>query len=145
MFALQKCIVFYWYNQFHASNYCQHLYANQNELFLVLILLQLSLMITPIVTMTWFNCYKVFQKFYYADTKDTVFDWFRFLVCMKYFQFLFELIILEVQLIASLELRFSVLSLSFNSSSPPSDEMGVNQQIPLFHHLLVLYHLILLL
>ena len=49
----------------------------------------------------WLNC--CFSKFYYADTKDTVFVLFLIsylvlfaLICMNYIQLLFVLIILEV-------------------------------------------------
>ena len=66
----------------------------------------LYLMFTPIVVLTWLNCCKVFWWFYYANTKDIVLVWFHFLVCINYFQLLFALIILEVELIVCVELRF---------------------------------------
>ena len=55
------------------------------------------------------NCFKRFWRFYYADTKDIVFVWFQFLVCVNYLQFLFVLIILEFWLIVCVQLRFCFL------------------------------------
>ena len=79
----------------------------------VIITSLLSAMRAPVVTMTWLNCYKAFWWFYYAATKATLFVWFRILVCLNYFQFLFVLIILGIWLIVCLELRFLILFLRF--------------------------------
>ena len=73
----------------------------------------LSLMITPIVITIWLICYKKFQWFYYADPKDMVFVWFNFLVCMNYFQLLFELITFAAWLPVCLESRFWFMFLFF--------------------------------
>ena len=45
----------------------------------------LSSMFTPIIIMTWLNYCKMFWWLYYVDTKNIVFAWFHYLVCMNYF------------------------------------------------------------
>ena len=73
---------------------------------LVFITSRLLSIYIPIVIMTWLNHCKAFCWFCYADTKDILSTWFYFLVCMNYIQLLYVLIILEVWLIVSFELRF---------------------------------------
>ena len=65
------------------------------------------------IIMIWLKYCKVFWWFYCADTKDIVSFWFRFLVCLNYFQLLYALIMIEVWLIVCLELRFWFLLLFF--------------------------------
>ena len=67
--------------------------------------------LSPIMIMTWLNCCKLFWWFHCVDTKDKVFDWFSFLVCMTGFQRLFLLKILEAWLIVCFGLRFCFLFL----------------------------------
>ena len=105
----------------------------------------LSFLITPIVITTWLNCYKTFWWIYYTGTKDTVFVWFHFLVCMNYFQLLFVLVILEVWSIVCLELLLWLLLLLLLFLYHTLVLVWVvNQRFLLFHHLLVFYYLILL-
>ena len=66
----------------------------------------LPLVITSIFIRTWLCWCKMFRWFYCADTKDIVFIWFRFIVFMGYYQFLFVLVILEIKSIPGLQLRF---------------------------------------
>ena len=68
-------------------------------------------LLSLIIKMTWLNCCKVFWWFYCFDTEDTIFFWFRCLVCKNYFQLLFVLIILEVTLIVCFKLMFLILFL----------------------------------
>ena len=86
-----------------------------------------SLVITPIVITTWLNCCKAFWWFYYVD----VFVWFRFLVCMYHFQLLLGSIILEVWLIAFVELRFWSLFLFL---------LLLHYLLVVIHHLILLFH-----
>ena len=71
---------------------------------LVIIASLFSQICTPIIIMTWLNCFKLFWRFYYIDAKDIIFAWFHFLVCLNYFQLLFAQIILEFRFIICLEL-----------------------------------------
>ena len=64
-----------------------------------------TIIFSSMIIMTWLNCCKLFLRFYYADTKDTVFAWFHFLICMDCFQHLFVQVLLEVWFIICLELK----------------------------------------
>ena len=66
-------------------------------------------LLSPIIVMIWPNYCKYFWWFYCVNGKDIAFVWFRFLVCIDYFQHLFMITILEVWLIVCLELRFSII------------------------------------
>lgn len=92
----------------------------------------LSSMCAPISIMTTLNYNKGFRWFYYADAKDLVLVWFRFLVCKNSFQLLIVPVIMETCLIVCLKLLFLIVFLLLR----------------LLHHLLevewVVYQLILL-
>ena len=62
----------------------------------------MSLIFTPINTVTWLNFCKVFCWFCCDDTKNIIFIWFHFLVCMNYLRILFLRKILGVWLIVRL-------------------------------------------
>ena len=66
----------------------------------------LSPMSGSIVIITLLNYCKAFCWFSWVVTKDIIFVWFRFWVCMNYFQLLIVLIILKIWFIVFLELRF---------------------------------------
>ena len=44
---------------------------------LVIIASLFSQICTPIIIMTWLNCFKLFWRFYYTDAKDIIFAWFH--------------------------------------------------------------------
>ena len=44
-----------------------------------------TVIFSSVMMMTWLNCCKLFWWLYYTDTKDTVFVWFHFLICMNCF------------------------------------------------------------
>ena len=56
----------------------------------------ITIILSSMIILTWFNCCKLFYWFYYAETKDIVSVWFHFLISMNCFQFFFLLIILKV-------------------------------------------------
>ena len=101
-----KVLYVLWWNQFHDSNYCEHLQINQNEKCWILLLLKVCcLQCVLSLSYHWLNYCKVFWWLYYVDTKYIVFVGFRFLVCMNSLQLLFVLVILEALLIVCSELR----------------------------------------
>ena len=88
-------------------NLCDKLKTNLCGSFVMLFSIFMNILGSLMATIF---CCKPFWGFY-ADTKDIVFPWFQFLICMNCFQLLLMLIILEVWLTVCLELKFLILFL----------------------------------
>ena len=92
---------------------------------------------TPIIIMTWLNCFKVFWWFYCVDTKYIVCVWFFFfLVCMNYFQQEKYIGILVDSFLGN-KIFNSFLSVTSYSSPSSSCGMGFTSTNS-SHHLLVM-------
>ena len=99
----------------------------------------ITVIFSSTIVMTWLNCCRLFWWFYYADTNDTVFVWFRYLISLNYFQLLFVLIILEVYLIICLESKLLIIFLLLLPHLLLVVACQINVQILLYHFFLKLY------